>query len=132
VTETAALNMLFGATLVTFGVLASALADRIRGIRLAREAAPRESRRVAEPLRVIESESVELLPSLPKPERSRAPRSETKMQTAADDVIAALVAAGYKKPIATEATWGCSAADRETIEGWTRAALRRCAQGGVS
>ena len=44
----------------------------------------------------------------------------------------ALVAAGYKKPVATEATWACGAGERASIEGWTAAALRRCARGGMS
>jgi hypothetical protein len=46
-----------------------------------------------------------------------------------EDVVAALVAAGYKKQMAAEATWACGAAERATVEDWTRAALRRCARG---
>ena len=49
-----------------------------------------------------------------------APRDE---RLAAADIIAALVAAGCKKPRATEAVWGCTAAERTTIEGWIRAAF---------
>jgi Holliday junction resolvasome RuvABC DNA-binding subunit len=63
------------------------------------------------------------------------PRIESKVQASTDgsaDVIAALVQAGYKKPEAAEATWGCSAAERATIERWTGAALRRCALRAMS
>jgi len=74
----------------------------------------------------------ELVP-ISKSERARAPRSQSKaQQAAADDVIAALVAAGHKKQVATEAVWGCSAAERATVEDWARASLRRCARGGMS
>ena len=128
------LYMLFGAALVALGVLAAALADRIRGLRVSRETAPRENVRRHTVIPVVEP--VELhraTPAVPaKPQR--APRAESKVQSAdgADDVIAALIGAGYKKPIATEATWACSAAERATIENWTGAALRRCARGGMS
>jgi hypothetical protein len=37
-----ALSMLFGAALVAIGVLAAALADRIRGLRISRDAASRD------------------------------------------------------------------------------------------
>jgi hypothetical protein len=65
----------------------------------------------------------------------RVPHPEPKAVASTaggEDVIAALVAAGYKKPIATEATWACTADERATIERWTAAALRRCARGGAS
>lgn len=127
------LPMLLGAALVAIGVLAAALADRIRGVRPARENAPRA--RAAAAIEVVES----------KPERAKAPRdywpreaqkSKTKDSTegadGADDVIAALIGAGYKKPIATEAARACSQAERTTVEEWTRAALRRCVRGGMS
>jgi len=128
-TGTAILNMLFGATLVAIGVIAAALADRIRGVRLVRER-PTAGTRATTPARaadVVAPESERV-----KPERARVPRSEEKMGQMADDVIAALVAAGYKKPIAAEATWGCSVAERATVEIWAAAALRRSARGGMS
>jgi hypothetical protein len=120
-------HVMLGAALVTIGVLAAALADRIRGLRIRRERATAPARAAIE---VIEPELVPTPP--PKSERERAPRTGSKtQQTAADDVIAALAAAGHKKQVATEAVWGCSAAERATIEDWTRAALRRCARGGM-
>jgi hypothetical protein len=136
-TGTTILSMLFGAALVAIGVLAAALADRIRGIRAQRDRtatatvprnlAPRGAR---QPIEVIEPEPV---PTPAKPERARGARVVPPVERlAADDVIAALVGAGYKKPIATEATWGCSAIERVTIEAWTRAALRAAAKGGQS
>jgi hypothetical protein len=135
-TGTVILSMLLGAALVAIGILAAALSDRIRGIRLVRERAiptPREqtiraNRTAAAPIEVVEAELV--------PAKPRAPRADSKIEpktnTEVNDVIAALVAAGYKKVTATEAAWGCSQAERATIELWTRAALRRCAQGASS
>ena len=133
---TNALYMLLGAAFVAIGVLAAALADRIRGIKLAREAAPREPRTARTPSApaAIPVVDVELLRAAPaKP--SRTPRPEPKVAAiaeAGDDVISALVAAGFKKPVATEATWACTAAERATVEIWTATALRRCARGGMS
>src|SRR4029077_2628332 len=75
---------------------------------------------------------------LPRPRAARqaesfkSPRSETKNTSSSgpspgEDVITALVAAGFKQNIAATATWACDAKERATIEGWTTAALRRCA-----
>ena len=136
------LSMLFGAALVAIGVLAAALADRIRGLRIsrdAREAAPRErlSRAASVPahsarasIPVVEHSEYRGTPAPGKP--PRAPRTEPKVPSPEGDVIAALVAAGYKKAIASEAAWACSAGERATVETWTAAALRRCARGGMS
>lgn len=124
------LLMLLGAALVSVGVLAAALADRIRGLRASREPAPRDrASRTAVP--VVESADLLRAPPTKQP---RPPRAETKVAvgTSGDDVIAALVAAGYKKPVATEAAWACAAGERTTIEGWTAASLRRCARRGMS
>jgi Holliday junction resolvasome RuvABC DNA-binding subunit len=130
-----ALYMLFGAALVAIGVLAAALADRIRGIRASRETAPREraSRAPSVPAQSARQViPVVELPRAPMPKQPKA-RPEPKADTeGGDDVIAALVAAGFKKPVATEATWACSASERATIESWTASALRRCARGAAS
>ena len=132
--------MLFGAALVCLGILASALADRIRGLRVSREgregreSTTRErSSRVATPaprgpIQVVEAAE---LPRKPAATR-RATETKTQAEDGADDVIAALVASGYKKPLATEATWACTSVERASIEGWTAAALRRCARGVAS
>ena len=72
-------------------------------------------------------------PEMPRtPTITRAARSEAKTTTPGNDVIAALVAFGYKRTIAAEATWNCNVTERGTIEDWTAAALRRCAVGGVA
>lgn len=132
------LSMLLGAALVALGVLAAALADRIRGLRVSREAAqPRAGRDKIPSARgsaIPVVEPAELLRPAPKVRVSRqeSKSAPTTSTDGGDDVIAALMAAGYKKPIATEATWACSMAERATIEGWTAAALRRCARGGMS
>jgi len=121
------LFVLLGAGLVTAGFLGSALADRIRGVpRAPREAARRSGAGSWSP--VVQSPS-EPAPS-PKARRTTTPRASS--DPGGDDVIAALVAAGYKKALATEATWSCETSDRATIEAWTRAALRRCSRGGMA
>lgn len=126
------LYMLLGAVLVMLGILAAALSDRIRGICLVREVVPRE-RPARAAISVVEP--VEVFRAAPAPAKQRAPRAEPKtaaIPEGGDDVIAALVASGFKKPVATEATWACSAAERATVENWVASALRRCARGGVS
>ena len=147
-TGTDFLYMLLGAVLVTGGILAAALADRIRGIRQTRETREtRETRHASrsapspadtifvpdEPLRIIEP--VDLLrdkQAASKRAAKTAKAAKPQEDDGAEDVIAALVASGYKKPIAVEATWGCTVAERATIEEWTLAALRRCARKGMS
>ena len=131
-TAASILYMLLGAVLVMLGVLAPALADRIRGIHgVSREAAPRErvGRGQSAPAVIPLVEPVELRSAPQAPAKPpRMPRVESKVQASTDgsaDVIAALVQAGYKKPEAAEATWGCSVAERATIERWTGAALQK-------
>lgn len=136
-TGTAILNMLLGAALVALGILAAALADRIRGLRISREARePRAARAQPAPatrsvIPVVEAADLRATPAKPL---HTPPRAESKVTSTegGDDVISALVAAGYKKAIATEATWACGVGERASIEGWTAAALRRCARGGMS
>ena len=128
--------MLLGAAIVSIGVLASALADRIRGLRVSRDGyAPRERapRATSVPAAPPVIPVMEVRSAPPKP--PRVPRVEPKAAgttDGGDDVIMALVGAGYKKPVATEAVWACGPAERASIEKWTAAALRRCARGGMS
>lgn len=119
------LHMLLGAALVMLGVITAAFADRLRGLRISRRAP--EITGDAPPVDILHA--VPPAPILPR----RSTRVEAKISAeGAEDVISALVAAGYKRPIATEATWACNAAQRVTIEDWTRAALRHCARRGMS
>ena len=134
--------MLFGAALVCLGILASALADRIRGLRVSRDsrevgrestARERGSRAVAAsatrgPIQVVEAAEPPRKPAVTR----RAAETKTQAEEGGDDVIAALVGSGYKKAQATEATWACTPSERATVEHWTAAALRRCARGGMS
>jgi hypothetical protein len=118
--------MMLGAALVAIGVLAAALADRIRGLRIARGRATalREPATFTAPAR-----SDDRLDVVEPP----ATRPESRLQqVTADEVIAALVAAGHKKLVATDAVHGCSDTERATIVTWTRAALRRSSRGGLS
>jgi hypothetical protein len=111
------LQMLLGGSLVTLGVLTSALADRVRQLRPARHVDATPAREPRELVR----------------EPSRAPRQPAPIDLAPGSgaVVAALVAAGFKKTIAAQAVAACSPRDQATPESWTAAALRRCALGGV-
>lgn len=97
-------DILLGAALVATGVLAAAIADRIRGIGRAPASRPRATRR-----------------DIP-----------TVAEATEHEVVDALVAAGYSKRAAAAAVAGCSPEQRETIERWTGSALRRLATGVAS
>lgn len=136
------LFMLFGAALVAVGVLSNALADRIRGVKIVRDAQPRASRAQSPAVAAVDAAIARAVDApvatpveLPRA-TTKAPRQRADKPVAAtdggEDVIAALVGFGYRKPVATEATWACTAAERATVEGWTASALRRCARGGLS
>lgn len=118
------LYALLGGALVVFGILAAAVADRVRGIRAQQRTTERPA---AAPRTAVRSEQAE-----PEPVKLPRPRTEVRVREMADDVIAALVASGYKKAEAAEAAWGCGATERATIEGWTMAALRRAGKGAPS
>lgn len=137
------LHILLGASLVSIGFLLAALADRVktgmaeRATHVQRDRAPRTHAPVAipvvEPADLLRQRSVTPAVKSVRAVRTESKPADLKANTeGGEDVIAALVAAGYKKPIATEATWGCTATERATIEGWTASALRRCARGGLS
>jgi hypothetical protein len=112
---TSVLQLLLGAALVVAGVLATAIADRVRGVRLREVTVPPAARRHREACRLHSAHEV-----------------ESRDTSGADDVIAALIAAGFKKSMAREATRSCNDAERVTVEDWTCAALRRCAKGAIS
>jgi hypothetical protein len=137
------LFMLLGAGLVTIGFIATAYAARIRDVRALRAThgqerhAPRPSVITIEPTetprarpsasREISNEPTEM-PRTPTVTRiSRGGRQA--IPSPGNEVVTALIAAGYKRAIAAEATWACEQAERTSIENWTVAALRRCAQG---
>lgn len=135
------LPMLIGAALVSTGVLASALADRIRGLRAStparREARePREVpalRESMEPVARVESRAKGLTTDGWKPVGTPAHGVvATVVATGSDDIIAALVGSGYKKALATKAVAACTAQEQASPGIWIAAALRRCAMGGAS
>jgi len=130
--------MLLGAAFVVIGVLAAALADRIRGLRVAR---PQDRATRSEPIAAPEI-------SHARGSRGKAPEDRIAIpiisqgatiisqgpttdreKTMGTDVVAALVGAGYKKYVAHSAAWSCDAIERASVEAWTRAALRRASQG---
>ena len=125
------LFMLLGAALVALGVLAAAAADRIR-LRISREPAPRERTSRAPSVPAQQERQAIPVVELPRATLPKQPKAPKAPSDGSDDVIAALVATGFKKPVASEAAWACSAAERATVESWTAAALRRCARGGMS
>ena len=119
------LYMLFGAALVMAGVLVTALADRIRGLRAVRE----KSAAARTAIEVVEAPKAKRapmpMPTMPVPERRKD--TAQKLDATANEVITALTEAGFKKSVAGEAVWNCNEAERQTIETWTGAALRRAA-----
>lgn len=150
-----ALFLLLGAGLMAIGVLTAAFAERIRNSRQleTRRSDTREQERRAPRPSVITIADTPEMPRSPtitrapvrtpttsdstemprSPTVTRAPRATRAVTpNLGDDVITALVAAGYKRPIATQATWACEEAERVTIELWTAAALRRCGQSHLS
>lgn len=109
------LPMLLGAAFVTIGVFASALADRIRQLRLVHRSDTRT------PMR-----------ELREPTRAPKQHAESNPLPGSSDIVTALVGAGYKKVIASQAVAACTSREQATPESWTAAALRRCAQGSAS
>jgi len=114
------LHMLFGAGLVMLGVLSAALADRIRGLRLIRERAPRadsEPAAQAQPRRAAARGSA--------PMRIPPAADDGKVAERRDLVIRTLRELGYNRRYAEDAVDGCAAEERTTTERWVRAALVR-------
>lgn len=105
-------HLLLGGALVAIGVVAAALADRIRGVRSTRESVPRAAATTRS-----------------KPLATRN-TSIAANDTTQEDVIGALVSAGYPKRVAAAATAGCTPQQRSTPEVWTRAALAALRAGG--
>jgi hypothetical protein len=128
------LHMLLGAALVCLGILATALADRVRQLRLTRSDSPGVSasvvRRNLGITRHPEPKPGELsaVRVVRGPEASaRAANKRVATIPGSEDVIAALQSAGYKKSVATQAIRACSEQEQRSPEGWMAAALRRCA-----
>ncbi len=103
--------MLLGAALVAVGVIASAVADRIRGLRVARD-------------RRATDRGVHAPP--PAARAAAAPRTIADERLRAD-VSKALTTAGYPRPDALAAVDACAGSERSSLEAWTRAALRKLA-----
>jgi len=125
------LFMLLGAGLVALGVLTMAYAERLRGDRAMqrRDRAMTSATQKAPPTAWSNppSPTPAEMPRTPTVTRAaRAPRQTTP--NPGDEVITALMEAGYKRSIAAGATWACSEAERATLERWTASALRRCGQ----
>jgi hypothetical protein len=108
------LHVLLGAALVSIGVFVSALADRIRQ------------------LRAMHAAHVPAREPAPAREIKRAAAAVEAPSPGSDDVVAVLIAAGYRKPLAAKAVAACTPSEQSSPESWTRAALRRCATGGAS
>ena len=96
------LPMLLGAALVALGVIAGAVADRIRGVRAARASSPRVANAKRDVIDI-----------------SKPPAEEAL----GVDVQAALVQAGFPRGEAMAATRNTPRSQRSTLESWTRGAL---------
>lgn len=105
-------HLALGGALVMVGVVAAAIAERIRGVRPTRDSAPRG-----------------VATTIPKAVATRD--TSIASDDAQQEVIGALVSAGYPKRVATAAASRCTPEQRTTTETWMRAALRRCAQAEV-
>jgi hypothetical protein len=121
---------LMGAGGAAIHVIASAVADRIRGIRytrerVAREPQPSRDRKDPKPWSSARPAAPPLLDRGLSQRELMEAQGFNATDPRARDIVAALMSVGYKKAAATEAVMGCSAADRATLELWTAAALRR-------
>jgi hypothetical protein len=107
-------SMFLGALFVVIGVLASAAADKIRGVKFTKERAPSSSERIGRAHgRARESADAPASPTTDAHKMMRA------------DVIRALVQSGFDKLAAAKAVDECPGAVQSTLEAWTRAALKR-------
>ena len=113
------LYILLGAALVLAGVLSGALADRIRGVRLARAPLQRE---VADARAPRQSEG-----NAARAARTRQPLAVvlSPEEAMARDVQLALETSGFSKAEAQAATRGVAATDKHSLENWIRAAFRK-------
>ncbi len=118
--------MLLGAGLVCLGVLMAALADRVRRLRITRDGV--RSLSVARDAEISQRTPAR---ELPRPVY-KPPSTPVDDLPGSSDVISALVGAGYKKALATQAARACTVREQTSPESWMAAALRRCAQGGAS
>lgn len=113
-------HTLLGALLVVIGVVAAAVADRIRGIRATRDRAaftPRETSETKRPSRELAKLAHDA---------ATGGMARNAMAAMASDVKLALVTMGYPKAVSGEAVEACHASECSTMESWTRAALRHC------
>jgi hypothetical protein len=130
--------MLLGGLLVALGVVAGAVADRIRAGRHRVPAVAPARARVARGTRadtrvgvgVGPATAAWVVPGEPSNDEHRDrlyenPNLIERQKLIGSDVVTALTTAGYKRGLAKEATWGCSKTERASLEDWTRAALQR-------
>lgn len=115
------LQLLIGAALVIAGVLTSALADRIRGLRILR---PTTGRPVGTASKLTGAwKQIADEPS----KRDRFSEASDADKRLGAEVAEALTHSGWRPTIAKSATWLCEQSERLTLESWTRAALKNCA-----
>lgn len=113
------LTLLIGAALVSIGVVAGGVADRIRNIRMDRRAVvpylPRASTTAKTPRAAAP----------PTPRAARAPRAETapEAKSMGEAVIGLLVNTGYKKAESAMAVASVPDIQRVTLDAWVRAAI---------
>jgi hypothetical protein len=132
-------QILLGSLLVVLGMFASAVADRIRGLRARLSALPfaqpeplvarQPNRRIPRPF-IPPGPPIASAPPIhgaaPPQVMAAIKSKKSPDEIMADDVLSALVAAGYTKRIAETAVKACIGDERATTETWVRAALRRC------
>lgn len=112
-----ALSMLLGAALVAVGVLVSALADRIRGIRADRHAARSAPAKPILTFRDVPARGSDPVMTAP-------PAAEPAEDPREADIVSAMVGAGYKTKDAQRAARACRDSERVSTESWLAAAFR--------
>lgn len=135
-------QILLGSLLVVVGMIGSAIADRIRGIVRGRIPAlagaqtvpslPPRAPRTSSQRPFVSGSLIAAAPpfaAAPNPAPVPLPQPKKKApgpdEIMLDDVLAALVSAGYTKRIAETAVNACVGDERATTETWVKAALRR-------
>lgn len=115
------LTLLLGAALVSIGVLAGGLADRIRGMRFERRmgAAPMLPRPAATTAKTPRAARA------PHAQRQSIPLAESGSKKLGEGVMAFLTNAGYTKSEAAMAVSSTPDSERNTMESWMRAALTK-------
>lgn len=116
------LTLLIGAALVSIGVVAGGVADRIRGLRMERRAVAPYLPRASTTAKVVRA-AAPTPPATPRAVRARAPSEPDTSKQMGETVIGLLVNTGYKKAESAMAVASVPDIQRVTLDAWVRAAI---------